>query len=335
MRKRPLPHTDQPSPEHDFIFRPLPLLGNAHVQTVLAQWLPGPDCPRPDRRYIVWLPDGDGLVLHDNIPPGWQPGGPIALLLHGLSGSHTSLQVRRLGGLLLPRRVRVVRMDLRGAGQGLTLARRFYHAGRSEDVRAALAHLHKISPASPLLLLGASLGGALALRLAGEAAERPVPGLTRVAVLAPPIDLERCAALVALPRNRVYEDTFMRDLLLEARQRQRYFPDLPPLRFRRRMTIRLFDDIYTAPRSGFADALDYYRRASCAPLIPNIPVPTLIITARDDPFIAVEPFEALRVPPHVLVRILPQGGHVGFLGWDGAGGIRWAERRVVDWVTRH
>ena len=72
---------------------------------------------------------------------------------------------------------------------------------------------------------------------------------------------------MALPRNRIYDQYFVRTGREEAQQRQRLFPDLPPLRFPRRMTIRLFDDLYTAPRGGFADALDYYRRASSLPLI--------------------------------------------------------------------
>jgi len=96
--------------------------------------------------------------------------------------------------------------------------------------------------------------------------------------------------------------------------------------------MRLFDELYTAPRSGFESAEDYYRQTSCAAVIPRIQVPTLILTARDDPFVTVEPFEQLKVPPHILVRIVLHGGHIGFLGWDGAGGIRWAERRMVEWI---
>ncbi len=79
--------------------------------------------------------------------------------------------------------------------------------------------------------------------------------------LNPPIDLYRCAALIALPRNRIYNQYFTSLIVREAQRRQQFFPDLPPLRFPRRMSIRLFDDLYTAPRGGFADALDYYRRA--------------------------------------------------------------------------
>lgn len=315
-----------------FDFRPLPFLRNPHFQTVLGFLMPGTGCPLPDQRHIVRLPDGDQLVLHNNTPLGWQPGDPLALLIHGLSGSHASPYICRLAALLLARRVRVVRMDQRGAGAGLPLARGVYHAGRSDDVRAALAEIHRWSPSSPLLLIGLSLGGALALRLAGEAADRPVPGLTRLAAISPPIDLPRCSALLSLPQNRLYESNFLRDLLIAARQRQRFFPDLPPLNLPRRLTMQLFDDLYTAPRSGFADALDYYHTASCASLVPNIQIPTLILTARDDPFIAVEPFERLKVPGNISVRIVKHGGHLGFLGWDGSGGFRWAERRIVEWM---
>src|SRR5207244_1680439 len=127
-------------------------------------------------------------------------------------------------------------------------------------------------------------------KMAGEAADRPVPNLVGVATLAPPIDLTRCSELLAQPRNRLYEGNFVRSLLREVRQRKRHFPELHSPRFPERLTVRLFDDLYTAPLSGFADAADYYRRASSAPLIARIGVPTLVLTARDDPFIAVEPF---------------------------------------------
>jgi predicted alpha/beta-fold hydrolase len=322
------------TPDSFVDFRPLPLLRNPHVQTLLGYYLPGPRLGLPARAHVLRLPDGDGLVLHDTVPGGWRPGAPVAVLVHGLSGSHASPQVRRLACKLLRQGLRVVRLDLRGAGKGLPLARACYHAGRSDDLRAALEEVHRWSPASPLLLVGLSLGGNIALKLAGEAAGRPVPGLARVGAMGPPIDLGRCATLLALPRNRLYEAFFVRELVAEARQRQRYFPDLPPLSFQRHMTMRLLDDLYTAPRSGFADALDYYRRASALPLIPRITLPTLILTARDDPFIAVEPFEGLEAPANVTVRVLPHGGHMGFLGWDGAGGIRWAERRLIDWVLQ-
>src|SRR5262249_27232088 len=153
-----------------------------------------------------------------------------------------------------------------------------------------------------------SLGGNIALKLAGEAAAEPVPGLERVAALAPPIDLEGSAAIIAKPRNRLYEQYYVRNLLGQAHQVQRNFPDLPRLRFPRHTTLRLFDDLYTAPRGGYRDALDYYRRASAFALVPRIVVPTFILTARDDPFIPAAPFEALAARPNLTLQIVPRGG---------------------------
>jgi predicted alpha/beta-fold hydrolase len=309
-------------------------LGNPHLQTLLAFFLPGPAFGHPTRTHVLHLPDGDGMVLHDSVPESWLAGGPIAVLVHGLTGSHASPQISRLALALVDHGHRVVRLDLRGCGLGLPLARGFYHGGCSDDVRAALREVHQWSPASPITLVGVSLGGNIVLKLAGEMAEHTVPGLDRVAALAPPIDLEACVRLLDRPSNRMYEQFFVRELVAAAQRRQRCFPDLPPLRLPRRLTMRIFDDLYTAPRRGFADSLDYYRRASAHPLIPRIQVPAFLMAAADDPFIAIEPFRSLQAPAHVEVRLLRRGGHLGFLGWDGHGGIRWAERRLLEWVAR-
>src|SRR5207253_3416269 len=111
----------------------------------------------------------------------------------------------RVAALLYGRGVRVVRLDLRGAGKGLPLARAVYHAGRSDDVRAVLHAMHRWSPASPIALIGFSLGGALALRTAGEAAGHPVAGLESVLAMGPPLRLEPCVRLLGQQRNRLYE----------------------------------------------------------------------------------------------------------------------------------
>jgi hypothetical protein len=311
------------------------LLSNPHLQTVIGAWWRGQRFTQPTREQVLWLPDGDGMLLYDSVPPDWQPGGKMALLLHGLTGSHESPVVERTALLLLEHGVRAVRVDLRSAGRGIPLARHTYHGGCSGDIRAVMAELHRWSPQSPITVVGFSLGGNVALKMAGEAATNPIPGLDRVVAVGPPVDCRRCCTLLSLPRNRMYERHFLDSLLREARLRHRCFPDLPPLRFPRRLTIRIFDDLYTAPMSGFADAIDYYTRASSLPLIPKINVPTLILTARDDPFIAVEPIESLPKTDYVTVQIQAYGGHLGFLGWDGKGGVRWAENRVVEWVLRN
>lgn len=317
-------------------FRPLPFLGNPHVQTLLGNILTGGTLRVPTQLIALRLDDGDRMVLHDSTPRGWKTGQRIAVLVHGLTGSHRSGYMQRLTGQFLRRQVRVVRVDLRGAGRGVGLARLPYHAGCSADIRAVLRAVHGWSPASSITLIGFSLGGNISLKLAGEAADRPVPGLTSVAAVGAPIDLERCLGLLTLPQNRMYELHFIRELTGDARRRSRYFPAEPRVRFPHpsAMTLLEYDEWYTAPRWGFAGALDYYRRSASLPFIPRIQVPTLLVTARDDPFIAVGPFEELTGPSHIEVRIVERGGHLGFIGWDGAGGIRWAERRIVDWVMK-
>jgi predicted alpha/beta-fold hydrolase len=307
-------------------------MGNRHVQTLLGSFWRGRVPRFASRERYVRLPDGDCLVLHDSVPDDWQPGRRIALLVHGLGGCHRSGYMVRMVARLRSAGVRAVRMDLRGCGRGAALARKTYNGACSDDLRAALAEIRTWDPAAPLVLIGFSLGGNIALKLAGEAADHPVPGLERVATVAPPIDLIRCASLLALPRNRLYDRHFAAVLIQQVRLHHRHFNELPRVQFPRRLTVRAFDEAYTAPQGGFAGALDYYRRASALPLISHIDVPTLIVAARDDPFVAVEPIETVAGSPRVQVEIVPRGGHCGFLGLDGAGGIRWVEGRLANWV---
>lgn len=314
-------------------FRPLPFLGNAHLQTVVGALWQGPPLRVAAREQFIQLSDGDQLVAHDSCPPGWRDGTTIAVLVHGLGGSHQSGYMCRLTQLFWRRGIRTFRLDLRGCGRGLRLARHSYNAGCSGDVRTVIETLAAAFPNSPVVLAGFSLGGNIVLKLAGEGSARPLPNLARVGAVNPPIDLELCSQLISHPRNRIYELHFLRDLVALARQRQRHFPHLRTIRFPRKMTLRLFDDLFTAPQGGFADATEYYQKSSSLPFIPSIQVPTLILTARDDPFVAVEPFETLKVPSHIDLRIVPHGGHLGFLGWDGSGGVRWAEQRLAEWLT--
>jgi len=314
-------------------FRAPPFLGNPHVQTLLGYFWKGTlPAFSAQERHVV-LPDGDRLVLHDSIPGNWRPGGPIALLVHGLGGCHLSGPVQRLAALLLARGVRAVRIDLRGCGRGAAFARRIYNGGCSADIRAALAEILTWDANAPLSVLGFSLGGNIVLKLAGEAAADAIPGLERVVAVAPPIDLELCAGMLGARRNRFYEVHFVRGLVRQVRELERHAPGLPRARFPTGLTLRRFDDLYTAPRGGFADALDYYRRSSSLSLISAIKVPALILAARDDPFIALEPFEQLVLPANVSLRVAANGGHLGFLGWEGRGIIRWAERQAADWIS--
>jgi len=314
------------------IFRPLPLLINGHVQTIVGFLWKGQAFPYPSEKRLVRLSDGDQIALHDSMPPEWQPANPIALLIHGLGGDHRSNYLQRTAALLYGVGIRAIRMDLRGNATSYELSRAFYHAGRTGDLRETLLELHRWSPKSPLWVVGFSLGGHLILRMAGEPDAQPVPNLQRIASICPPIDLVRCWQLMSRRSRRIY-DRFFANLLAEhAKVWCERYPDPPLPEFPTPLSIRIFDDLFTAPRNGFASALDYYERCSSFPVIGNIQARTLILAARDDPFVAVEPFEELEVPPHIRIEIQEFGGHLGFLGRDGAGGVRWMEQRVARWL---
>jgi predicted alpha/beta-fold hydrolase len=303
------------------------------VQTVLSTLWTGRVRPLAAKGRRVPLPDGDQLLVYDSVPREWAAGDWIAMLVHGLGGSHHSGSVRRTTAALLGEGFRVVRVNLRGAGPSLPLARKLYHGGTSFDVRAAAEDVTRLAPGSPLVLIGLSLGGNVVLKLAGEAAADPLPQLAGVATVSAPIDLVRCAQLLAAPGNRLYERYYVTKLVAQVRRHRTLFPDLPRVDFPRGLSLRGFDDLHTAPTWGFTDALDYYRRASALPWVAQIGVPAFLLTARDDPFIAAEPFA--EIPPNPLheVHVLDRGGHLGFLGPDGAGGFRWGERRVIDWMV--
>jgi hypothetical protein len=289
----------------------------------------------PTRREIA-LPDGDRLVLHDDQPLAWNDHQPCALLVHGLAGSHQSAYMQRIAARLVARGVRVFRLDLRGAGAGAGLARLPYHAGRSEDVRAAILEISKLAPHSPLTLVGFSLGGNISLKLAGELGGERLGGLERVMAVSPPVDLAACIHGLATPVGRLYDSYFVRMLLRQMDSRP-VLPEGEAAHVWPRLPKRLleFDDWYTAPVSGFGDAANYYRQSSALGFLPRIELPTLILSSRDDPLVASGPLESASLPSAVRTLITPGGGHLGFLARSSSDpDPRWMDWRVVDWVTR-
>jgi predicted alpha/beta-fold hydrolase len=315
-------------------FTPMRFIKDPHAQTILGVLLNYWQPSLPSRCRSVRLVDGDRLLMYDSLPRCWDAGDPVALLVHGLSGCHRSGYLARLGRLLRRDGIRVVRLDLRGAGLGIRYARRTYNAGSSDDVRAAAEEVSHWCPDSPLVLVGYSLGGNIVLKLVGETDARPLPALAAVAAINPPVDLEACSAMLSRPSNRFYNRYFASALVRQVLQHRRYFPDLPAVEFPSDLTLRQFDDLYTAPRGGFTDSADYYRRASSVSLLERITLPTLIFTARDDPFVAVEPLAELHPRPGLEVRIAGFGGHLGYVGWNGDHRIHWAEPQVADWIMR-
>ena len=252
---------------------------------------------------------GDALWALLNMPHK-DAGKPIIVLIHGLTGGEMSRNIQASAAYHLARGFPVLRLNLRNAGPSLGKCRHFSHAGRSEDLRDAIAALPPEFDARRLFLVGISLGGNLLLKCMAERV-----GLDRViaaASVCAPIDLKAAQLRIMAPRNHLYHRHLLKWLIRDTRYIAGGLPMADRLHTLR--TIYDFDDKVVAPMGGFENADDYYRRSSAAPLLPLIDKPTLLITAFNDPWIPVESYLNREWPSDgpLTVAISPGGGHVGF-----------------------
>ncbi|HEX3725188.1 MAG TPA: alpha/beta fold hydrolase, partial [Pirellulales bacterium] len=205
-------------------FCPHPLFRGGHAQTLAGAYLPMGRYAYRANQHRVALDDGDQLVLHDDVPAGWESSDRTALLIHGMGGSHESGYMRRIAHKLNVRGVRVFRMDLRGCGAGWQLARLPYHSGRSPDAAAALYALAKALPRSRVTLVGFSLGANIVLKLLGELGQTRCGNLDSAMAVCPPIDLAACSRSISLPGNRWYDRYFVGLLWKHLRRRSAIDP---------------------------------------------------------------------------------------------------------------
>jgi predicted alpha/beta-fold hydrolase len=311
-------------------------LKGGHAQTIVGRYCGASRERLEATSHEVVLPDSDRLVVLESVPPGWQSSGPIAILVHGLAGSADASYVVRVGRRLLRQGIRVVRINLRGAGSGFGLARGIYHAGRSDDLREVVNWLEARHPGSPVGLIGFSLGANLVLKLAAEAAAEPLRALDCVLAANPPIDLAACARMMLRPENRLYDWNFVRWLRAMVARLHDRFPELGHPGLEGVKTLYEFDDRYTAPRNGFGSADNYYARCSLLTALAQIQVPGLVVQAMDDPFVSHQPLLQAVRPPHLAAELLRHGGHLGYLSrhnWQGD--RRWLDSRLSVWLKAH
>jgi len=317
------------------LFRPHSLLRNGHLQTLAGITLSGSPFPyRADRHRIV-LPDGDLTVLHDDRPPDWQPTSPTTILVHGLTGCHASPYMVQAARKLNAAGVRTFRMDMRSCGAAEGLSRMPYHAGCSEDLLAALKRVAQLCPASPISVVGYSIGGNVALKMAGESASQLPQQLERMVVISPPIDLQFCVERFSQGRFRLYDRYLAMTHHRHLRRSKMLSSHAPHIVAELRPRGQKgFDDGYTSTIWGFESVEQFYSETSSAPVISRIRVPTLLIASRDDPLVPVELFEPISSVPAISVLLTNHGGHLGFIGRKGADtDRRWMDWRIVDFVT--
>jgi predicted alpha/beta-fold hydrolase len=291
------------------------------LQTIVAALAPA---PRVAFRRERWdTPDGDFIDLDWAEPREKAGNAPLLALFHGLEGSSASPYARAIAAQALAAGWRCVVPHFRGCSGELNRLPRAYHSGDSAEIRWILERLRA------RCAVGISLGGNALLKHLGEqGASTPV---RRAIAISAPLDL--AAAGRALDRGlsrEIYTRMFLRTLKKKTFEKvNQKMISIDAMRLQRARTFWEFDDAVTAPLHGFLGADDYWARSSSAPWLARIRIPTLVLNARNDPFMPASALDALgEVPANVVLEFPRGGGHAGF-----PGGNRWLARRVVDFLS--
>jgi predicted alpha/beta-fold hydrolase len=313
-----------------------------------AWWLPGPHTqtlwgklfrrqsshPTEVERWDT--PDGDFIEIHR-----LRAGSAHArfLLLHGLEGTIRSHYAQGLLGEARRKGWAADMLIFRSCGEEMNRTRRFYHSGETTDLAFVLERISKENPNQLLVIAGVSLGGNVLLKYLGEQGSKLSPQVKAAAAISVPFDLSRSSQYIDHGFSRIYQSHFIRSLKRKTIAKLEKFPDLVQLeQLTMARTMHEFDDVMTAPIHGFRDAEDYYRRSSSLGWLDRISIPTLLLSAVDDPFLPAEVLDDVRSVarrnPVLKLEFTPSGGHAGFIsGRNPFRAFYYAERRACDFLA--
>ena len=324
-------------PESPTAYRAPRWLPGGNLQTLYPALLaPVPAVARHRERWDA--PDGDFIDLDWSEPRDRKPGiagnrQPLVVLFHGLEGSSNSHYARAMMHAVQQRGWRGVVAHFRGCSGELNRLPRAYHSGDSAEIDWILRRLRE-RHAGLLFAAGVSLGGNALLKWLGEQGLAAADVLQGAAAISAPVDLHAAATALERGFNLAYTRHFLATMKRKSFAKLRAHPELfDAARLRAARTLREFDDLVTAPLHGFRGVDDYYSRSSSKPWLACISVPTLLLNARNDPFL---PAAALPAPqelaPAVSAVFPEEGGHVGFP--DASGTLGWLPRSVLEFFSR-
>jgi len=306
-------------------------LPGGHLQTIY----PAIGMPRPRiayRRERWATPDGDFIDIDfiDGLPDR-----PCLVLFHGLEGSSRSHYARAFMAHVAAMGWSGAVPHFRGCSGELNLAPRFYHSGDAQEIDWILRRLitHKRG-ASRFYAVGISLGGNALLRWLGQA-QHQAELLDAACAISAPLDLASSGAALGRGLNRFYTQVFLKTLKPKCLQKLQQFPGLfDRAKMLQAQDLYTFDNVVTAPLHGYRNTDDYWHRASARHVLHDITVPTLVLNARNDPFL---PEQALprTASPAVALDYPAQGGHAGFITGCAPGNMSWLPHRVVQFLESH
>lgn len=305
-------------------------LPGGHAQTIFAALRRTPRIAFERERWET--PDGDFIDLD------WA--GPRdsvrrLVLFHGLEGSSASHYARAIAGRAIGEGWRCVVPHFRGCSGEINRLPRAYHSGDSAEIDWILRRVHSAMPSSRLDVAGVSLGGNALLKWLGEQAEAATAIVHRAAAISAPLDLAAAGHALGRGFNRVYTRMFLGSLKRKSAAKLKRFPaSFDGTAMRASANLYEFDNAVTAPLHGFRDTDDYWEKASSWPLLAHIRVPTLVINARNDPFLPESALARTRAASKDVTLEFPAGGgHAGFLSGPFPGSHGWLAARILEFFS--
>lgn len=301
------------------------------LQTIANRFVPPASLAWYEAQEIrLTMADGDTLLAMHHRPRRGSDK-PLAVLIHGLTGSADSNYVLNSAAHLLSLGHPVLRLNLRGAGPSRRLCKGQYYAGRSQDLREALALLPGELKANGLIAIGYSLGGAMLLKYLGE--EGSGAAFKAAATVSSPIDLSVTCQWMKRPRNRLYHVYILANMKREASAPGAALTAEERAAVLRSRSVWEYDEHFIGPRHGFAGAEDYYDKNKPLRFLSGIRVPTLLIAATNDPWIPVSTYRNFDWASNpALTSLLPNGGgHVGF--YAAGDSVAWSDRAIEAFLS--
>ncbi len=290
---------------------------NRHVQTIWPRFLQS-RLKITSVMQRLPLPDGDFIDLAWSPEPANSRG--IVVIFHGLEGSIKSHYANDMMAVLYQQGWHVVLMHFRGCSGTPNLTPRMYHSGDTQDALYFLSWLEEQFPEQQKLAIGFSLGANMLLKLLGE---NPDQRILRAAVaISAPFLLAECSESINKGFSRVYQTYLLKSMVKNFSEKMSRMANdkviealnLSKDTLKKLSNFRDFDDLITAPLHGFANAEEYYRKCSARGFLRNILTPTLVLHAKDDPFMnaSIVPTRE-ELAPAVRLELSERGGHVGFM----------------------
>lgn len=307
-----------------------PLFRNPHLLTIAGNFWPRKiDEERfPSTRKEYRIDDRTKILVLEH-QPNVVPRGQI-VFLHGLEGSANAGYIQSFAQEALVHGFGVHRANFRTCGGTEELSETSYHSGLTSDTLTILQEI-EARDLGPVFLVGFSLGGNVALKLAGELGEtRLIAGTCAIST---PIDLATCVRCIDKPSNLLYARRFLDRLRNRVSRKSKLSPHVySTAELNQVRTIWEFDDRFTAPLFGFGTAANYYATQSAVRYLDRIRIPTLVICSKDDPLVPFEIYDhpAFRSNPALTLMGTEHGGHLGFLSRHRP--RFWLDGVVLDWI---